>query len=197
MLTRSSGGFIAKPLRSADRRHPAWAAVRVAGTFYGSRPCLPSSSRAACLTGRRRSPLDSFGTGHRRRLSSPGARAVGAKNHRVVTADGSRLPSHYPAVFPDVERRAVHACGLLSVPGSAVQRPPDFRRKTGRAVRSGSCLRVHELFSNSRGAPPELSYAAQDTAHGPRCIRGQIGFRAQGSCCSRPLNVRGRIVPSR
>jgi len=96
----------------------------------------------------------------------PGAPSIGRRDHRPITGDGSRLPSHYLAVFPDVERRAVHACGLLSVPGSAAQRPPDFRRKTARSVCSGSCFRIHELFSNSRGARPELSYTAQLSANG-------------------------------
>src|SRR6266404_7537735 len=73
----------------------------------------------------------------------------------------SRLLRHNLAVFPHVERRAVHARSLLRILSRTAQGTPDSSSK----AQGSACLRsrfsLHGLFSSNRGARPELSYTAQ------------------------------------
>ena len=78
----------------------------------------------------------------------------------------SRLLRHNLAVFPHVERRAVHARSLPSILCRTAQ---NMAYSSGKAQWSPSLcsrFRLHGLFSNSRGARPELSYTAQLSAKG-------------------------------
>src|SRR5437588_10196875 len=78
----------------------------------------------------------------------------------------SRLLRHNLAVFPHVERRAVHARSLLRILSRTAQGTPDSSGKAQWSTCLRSRFRLHGLFSNSRGARPELSYTAQLSAKG-------------------------------
>jgi hypothetical protein len=87
--------------------------------------------------------------------------SLAAANDKV-----SRLLRHNLAVFPHIERRAVHARSLPSILCRTTQ---GIAYSSGKAQWSPSLrsrFRLHELFSNSRGARPELSYTAQLSAKG-------------------------------
>jgi hypothetical protein len=93
--------------------------------------------------------------------------------YRPLSTDGrsvsqalSRLLRHNLAVFPDVEWRTVHARSLLSVLRRAAQRTPNSSGKALGTACLRSPFRLHRLFSNNRGARPELSYTAQLSAKG-------------------------------
>jgi len=74
----------------------------------------------------------------------------------------SRLLSHDLAVFPDINRRAVHAGGLAGDPRGPAQRPSDGGRKL-----CGFCFFLfHGPFSIRRGLSAELSYTAHTLASG-------------------------------
>jgi hypothetical protein len=73
-------------------------------------------------------------------------------------------PRHNLAVFPHAERRAVHARSLLRIFRRAAQGTPDSSGKAQRPAWLGSRFSLHGLFSNNRGARPELSYTAQLSA---------------------------------
>ena len=69
------------------------------------------------------------------------------------------------ALFPNVNRRAIHPRSFLRVLCCAAQGTP---HTSGKARRSGwlrSRFRLHQPFSNSCGARPELSYTAQLSAN--------------------------------
>jgi hypothetical protein len=78
----------------------------------------------------------------------------------------SRLLRHNLAVFPHAERRAVHARSLPSILCRTTQGTPDSSGKAQWSARLRSRFRLHGLFSNIRGARPELSYRAQLSAKG-------------------------------
>jgi hypothetical protein len=78
----------------------------------------------------------------------------------------SRLLRHNLAVFPHVKRRAVHARSLLRILSRTTQGTPDSSGKAQWSTRLRSRFRLHGLFSNIRGARPELSCRAQLSAKG-------------------------------
>ena len=69
------------------------------------------------------------------------------------------------ALFPNVNRRAIHSRSFLRVLCCAAQGTPHTSGKARWACWLRSRFRLHQFFSNSRGARPELSYTAQLSAN--------------------------------
>ena len=77
-----------------------------------------------------------------------------------------RLLGNHFAVFPYVQRRAVHSSCLPRILRRTTQSTSYSCGKAYRLTGLRSHFRLHRPFSNNRGGPPELSYTAQLSANG-------------------------------